>query len=119
MKEKGILTKDVEKLGRTEIVELLELKGLFKPIAGVGILIFIQQIDDNFGEKIPEKVRLELRSLIHQIIVDKNYDGSIDDAFAKIDEIVNMPFMDDETEKMFFSGLAQFVKGILALYLKK
>ena len=116
--EKGILTSDLEKVIRTEVVEILQLKGILKPLASIGLLIGIKQIDDNLGEKIPNEIKLNIRKLLHSVIIDKNYDGSIDDAFAELDKQIDIRFLDDQTEDLLFSGLAQIIKSILALYLK-
>ena len=116
--EKGILTKEVEKL----LAELADKKvkaGIFEVIDGAAFNYVIKFLDDNYGDKIPEEYRLKLRDLIHKVLIDGDVDGAIDVLLDYIDDLIDIPILDDEDEDALFKGLAHIVKGLVLSLTKK
>jgi len=110
--EKGILSRKAEKkIGGTYLDDLISA-GMFEPFDGTAFTFAIRTIDDRFGSKIPEPHQTELRELIDIVIIEEQYDQSIDEACDYLDLVINIPFINDAGEKDIFDGLACIIKGI-------
>ena len=63
MAEKGILSKELEVKIAQQLDELIKLNGFLEIIDGKAFQLIIQQIDDNFAEKIPEPYKSEIKEI--------------------------------------------------------
>ncbi len=113
--EKGILTKEMEVL----ISEMLDNLFVFdnkiiEAVDGKLFRIIISQIDDRFGEKIPEPYKSTLRDILITVFQEKDYQLAISIGVTFIDSQVDIPGIDDETELLIFKGLETILFAILA-----
>ena len=111
--EKGILSKQTTKIIVGLVIPLLPLKGWMKFIAGSVLKFLVGFLDDKFGERIPEPHRMDLRMLLDRVFIDGQYGDAIDRAMAKLDQIVDLPFLGDPAEKEFFNMIATALKALL------
>lgn len=116
--EKGILTKAVEAKLATTLDELVKVEGIWEAIDGMAFKLAISALDDNLGEKIPEPYKEKLRQLFNKILEEENYEEAVYLGFEFLDEIVNVPGIDDDMEAMLFDGLARIVVAVI-VQLKK
>ena len=111
--EKGILTKKATKAISEKLDSAIILKGIWEMLDGLAFKTVINAIDDNFGEKVPEPYKSDISNLLDQVFVDGNYENAIDLATEKINELVDVPFLDDAAETELFNALASILKSIL------
>lgn len=114
MSDKGILSKELEVKIANELDELIKLNGFLEIIDGKAFQIILQQIDDNFAEKIPEPYKAELKEMIVTIYEEKDYEAAVNDAMDFLDSLIDVPLLDDESEAMLFRGLATIIFAIIA-----
>jgi len=118
MSDKGILTKVVEEKLAAKLDELVKLKGIWESVDGLAFKLTLSALDDNLGEKIPEPYKSGLTSLFTAVLDEGDYETAVGNAFEFLDNVVDIPGLDDETEAMLFEGLATFVIAII-LKIKK
>lgn len=116
--EKGILTSTVEsKLGQ-KLDDLVKLNPLLETFDGTAFTLVIRTIDNNFGEKIPEPYKTELRDVLASIIEEEDYDTAVEEGFNFLDSLIDIPGFDDDEERLIFQGSAYMVIALIT-YLKK
>jgi hypothetical protein len=111
--EKGILTKKTEKKLGQGLDDLIKLPTLLEGFDGAAFTLAIRAIDNNFGEKIPEPYKTELREQFELIFDEENYEEAVKKGFDFIDGLIDIPGIDDETERLIFAGLANIVIGLI------
>ena len=111
--EKGILTKETTKALSEKLDDVVKLKGIWEVVDRPAFRTVINALDDNFGERIPDPYKSDIRDLLDQVIVDENYGDAIDLAIGKINELLDIPFLDDEAEAELFNALSSILKSIL------
>ena len=110
--EKGILSKKAEKeLGN--IADDLVKAGFLEVIDGTAFTFVIGFIDNKWGDKMPEPYKTDLRTVLDTVIIDKDYEVAIDEVMNRLDILIDIPFLDDESEKEIFAGFARMLKGLL------
>ena len=111
--EKGILSKDATKVLSQKLDGVVKLKGIWETFDGLAFKTVIGLLDDNFGEKVPEPYKTDIRNLLDEVLVNEDYETAIDDVFKKLDEIVNLKFLSEDAERELFNALASLLKSIL------
>ena len=112
--EKGLLSKPMEvKIGEW-LDEQVTLSSLWETIDGPAFKLAITQLDNNFGEKIPSPYKEALQEQIILIFEDQNYESAIVKAMDFVDQLWDVPYIDDESEKLLFQGLGAIIAGIVA-----
>jgi len=117
--EKGIISKKAEKKIGGKYLDNLVKAGIFELVDGQMFTYAVRFLDDKFGEKVPEPYKSEIRDLIDTIVIDENYAGTIDEVCIYLDEIIDLPFLNDEAEALLFNGLASILKGLFKIIEKK
>ncbi len=113
--EKGILTKELECLLAKQLDALVVLKnGILEALDGTAFKIALSTIDDNVADKIPEPWKTNLRAMLTDILEEKDYQEACTKAALLIDELIDIPGLDDDTEHMIFTGIFTVVAGLLA-----
>lgn len=112
--EKGVLSSLVE-VRLSEIADdLTKLKGVFEMADGHAYLFVFRNIDNTVGEKVPEPYKTEIRDTLDKILLEKNYKSAIVGAMDFANRLLDIPLLDDETEELFFKGMALAIAGLLA-----
>lgn len=112
--EKGILTAKLEGILADKLDELVKLKGIWESVDGIAFKIVITTIDNNVAEKIPEPYKTEVRDLLTEILDEKDYAAACDKAADMIDKLIDIPGLDDDTERLIFTGIFTAIAGLLA-----
>lgn len=114
MANEGILTKSMESLISTWLDDQVKLNGIYEAIDGLAFKLVISQLDNNFGDKIPEPYKEQLKQTITVIFEEKDYEKAISDTFIFLDELIDVPYIDDESEALMFQGFMSIVMSIIA-----
>jgi hypothetical protein len=111
---KGILTPEIEAKIASWLDDQIKLNGILETVDGLAFKLVISQLDNNLGEKIPEPYKTEIREIVLLVLEDKDYENAITRAFDFINEKIDIPDLDDETEDLLFKGLISIVLSIVA-----
>lgn len=114
MEEKGILTGKLESSLAKDLDDAIELKGIWEALDGVGFKITISAVDNNLADKIPEPYKTELRELLTEVLEEKDYMAAAEKAAIFVDGLIDIPGLDDPTERMIFVGIFTAVAGLFA-----
>ncbi len=109
--ERGILTKEMERKIADYITSLSNKGNFWK---GPLLRLAISTIDNNYGEKIPEPWKSKIREIVTSVFEDKDYNHAITTGMNFINEMVDVPLLDDEAEDLFFKGMSQVIIAIVA-----
>ena len=118
--EKGIFTKDQEKIMAEALDNAIKLKGLAELLDGYAAKILIQLLDDNVIEKL--KIDPVVKEKIAKL-ADAAFNKDIEACEELVAEIVNtlvdIPGIDEDGELLLFEGAAKLISGALKMYIKK
>jgi hypothetical protein len=112
--EKGILIGELESKLAEILDNLIVLKGIWETFDGPAFKLVISAVDNNLGEKIPEPFKTEIRDMLTEILGEQDYATACTMASAFADRLIDIPGLDDMTEKMIFDGIFTVVAGLLA-----
>ena len=112
--EKGILSAKLEGILAEELDKVVKLKGIWEAIDGTAFKIVITTIDNNLADKIPEPHKTEIRDLLTKILEEKDYQAACDQAGEMFDRLIDIPGLDDDTERLIFTGIFTAIAGLLA-----
>lgn len=111
---KGILSEALEAKAGIMLDDLVKLKGVPEALDGVFFTTVIKILDNTLGEKIPEPYKSEVAKLLVEILEEQDYQEAVILAFDFANTMIDIPGIDDPTEQLIFSGLAQLIAGALA-----
>ena len=111
--EKGILSKELESTLAGLADSAIKLPGVWERLDGTGFKIAIAVIDDNVAEKIPEPYKAQITAILEKILKEKDYDAAAILIADAIDLLVDVPGIDDATEKFMFVGFFTALAGLL------
>lgn len=114
MDEKGILTGKLESTLATMADDAIVLKGLWEAIDGPAFKIVITTVDNNLADKIPEPYKTQIREMLTEILEEKDYEEAGQMAADFADGLIDIPGIDDVTERMIFVGIFTVIAGLLA-----
>ena len=112
--EKGILTGTLESMLSEMLDNAVKLKGIWETFDGPAFKITISAVDNNLGEKIPEPYKTTIRDLLTEILEEQDYESACMKAAEFVDGLIDIPGIDDPTEKMIFTGIFTVIAGLLA-----
>jgi hypothetical protein len=112
--EKGILTGTLESKLAEMLDNAVKLKGIWETFDGPAFKITISAVDNNLGEKIPEPYKTTIRDLLTDILEEQDYEEACMKAADFVDGLIDIPGIDDPTEKMIFTGIFTVISGLLA-----
>jgi len=112
--EKGILTSALESKLAEKLDELVKLKGVLEAVDGTAFKIAITAIDNNVADKIPEPYKTTIAEVLVDILEDKDYHSACLKAGQFLDDLIDIPGIDDPTEQMIFLGIFTVIAGLLA-----
>ena len=113
-KIKGILTPKMESMLAEKLDEIVKLKGALEAVDGMAFKIAISTIDNNLADKIPEPYKTTIAGMLADILEEKDYAAACSKAADFMDELIDIPGLDDPTEAMIFSGVFTLIAGLLA-----
>ncbi len=109
----GVLTPEIKEALSQWLEEKINVGAILEPFDKMVFKLVIGQLDDNFGSKIPEPYKTEIRETLTLIFQENDMEAGIANVFEFIDSLVDIPFFDDESEKLIFEGLSTLLAGIL------
>lgn len=112
--EKGILTSKLEGSLAQMLDDLISLKGILEAVDGPAFKIVISAVDNNVADQIPEPFKTEIRDMLTEILDEKDYPHACQLASDFTDRLIDIPGIDDPTEKMIFTGIFTVIAGLLA-----
>lgn len=115
MSEKGILLAWLEEALAKTADKLCKLKGALEAFDGTFFLYSFRALDNWLGDKVPEPFKSEIRNTLGEIYFEKDYDKAIARGTDLIDNALNIPGINDVSEKLIFKGMITTVVGFLAL----
>ena len=111
--EKGILSKELESTLAKLADDAIKLPGVWEILDGTGFKIAIAIIDDNVAEKIPEPYKAQITAILEKILKEKDYEAAALLVADAVDLLVDVPGIDDATEKFMFVGFFTALAGLL------
>jgi hypothetical protein len=112
--EKGILIGKLESVLASALDNVVKLKGIWETFDGPAFKLVITAVDDNLAEKIPEPYKTQIRDMLTKILEEKDYAAACQMAAEFTDSLIDIPGIDDATEKMIFTGIFTVIAGLLA-----
>ena len=113
MGDKGLLTKTIEEKLSKKLDELVELGGVWETVDGLAFKLAISGLDDTLGEKVPEPFKTTIKDLLIDIIEEQDYSKATAKGFDFLDELIDIPGIDDAMEALLFKGMATIVIAII------
>ena len=117
--EKGLISKASEVEIGVIGDDLINAPNLIEPFDGFFITQTVRYLDDHFADGLPEDYKIKSRSLIDEVLINKNYGEAIDEALDFLDTKVDIPLLDDPAEAALFDLLKMFIKSLLLSAKKK
>ena len=108
--EKGILTSEQEKKVAELIDDAIKAKGILEVVDGYAARILVSQIDNSLIDKIniDEDLKVQIQELVDAAI-EKDWDTVEDLSSEIINELVDVPGIDEDTELLLFSSAIKFI----------
>jgi len=106
--EKGIFTTEQEKKLAVLLDDAIKLKGVLELIDGVVFKALITLLDDTAIDKLPEKIKSNLSELANAIM-NNDVETSEQIATDLINELVNVPKLDEESEGLLIGALVRLI----------
>lgn len=114
MAEKGILSEKLEQILANELDRLIVLKGILEALDGTAFKLIISVIDNNLAEKIPEPYKTAIAAVLLEIFEEKDFEAAAIKAAELVDGLVDIPGIDDPTERQIFVSIFTIVASLLA-----
>lgn len=114
MNEKGVLTARVEAYLAELADNLVKLKGIWEAFDGPAFHFVFKNVDDTLGEKLPEPYKSTLRTALDEIFMEKSYEVACQRLADLSDLLIDIPGLDDETEKGVFKGIFIALASLMA-----
>lgn len=97
-----ILSDSQKKELSKKLDKLITLPGWAEPFDRIILNFGLNYLDDNFGDKIPEKFRDDISKVVDCFLID-DYAGIVEVIPEVLNEIVNIPGLDEDLEGKFFA----------------
>ena len=114
MAEKGLISKKMADEAGQWLDEKIKLPAILETIDGMAFKLVINQLDDNFGEKVPEPYKAQISGILADLFEEKDREAALLKLGELVDSLIDIPGIDDITEKAIFSGLMQIAGAVLA-----
>lgn len=114
----GIFTADQEKKIAELLDEAIKLKGILELIDGYVFKAIITFGDDALLDKLPENFKLKLSAIADAVLAEDVDNAEI--LVAEIlNELVNIPVLDEDSEGLLFKAAVQFIVGAVIKWIEK
>ena len=119
MAEKGWLSKEQEKKLADIIDDAVKAKGLIELIDGFLAKITITLIDDEVIDRInvPDDIKLKIGELVDAAI-DEDVDEAQEVAADIINDLVDIPAVDEDSEAVIFEGAIKIIVGAVIKWIQ-
>ncbi len=114
MAEKGLITKKMADEAGVWLDGKIKLPAILEAVDGMAFKLVINQLDDNFGEKVPEPYKSQIAAILLDLFEEKDKQAALLKLGEFIDSLVDIPGIDDLTEKAIFDGFMQIAAAVLA-----
>ena len=108
----GWFTNDQEKFLADLLDEKVQLKGVLEMADGMIFKLVISTLDNNLIEKIPDEWNNPIAPIIDAVIA-KDWDQAAVLIASFADDKIDIPGIDDLSEKMIFSSVLALAAGII------
>jgi hypothetical protein len=113
-----ILTKDLRKELVKKLDDIIKLPWWAEPFDSVILNFGFNYLDENYGDKIPDQYQEHVTSAV-QCFVDDDFEGMKKIVPLVVDEIVDIPGLDDDFEGKFLAINIQAVFKFIEFYANK
>ena len=108
-----ILTKELRRELSKKIDDIIKLPGWAEPFDRLVINYALDYIDENYSDKVPEQFKDDIVKTVELFILD-DYLGLLDVIPSVINEIVDIPGIDEDLEGKFLAintkAMFEFIK---------
>lgn len=114
----GIFTKEQEVKLAQILDDVVKVGGIVEIIDGYVFKAIIGFVDDEFVDRLPEDLKLELSELA-QAVLDEDVDQAEMLAGQLINRLIDVPLIDESTEGVIFNGIITFIVGAVQKWVEK
>jgi hypothetical protein len=111
---KGILSPESESKIAKWLDDAIVLKGPLELIDGPAFKLVISTLDNKYAEKIPEPYKTKIREGLELVMNESDFEEASRKATEYLDTIIDIPYINDETEKLVFRGLHMIIIAVAA-----
>jgi len=108
----SFITNELLKETKKKLDDIIKLKGIFEAVDGMIIGFALDYLNNNYAEKIPVEYQDEVILLL-EAFVEGDYNKLTDAMAGAIDEIVDLPFADEDATAKFFAMNVKMVKDFI------
>jgi len=98
--------------------DVVKLPGWAEPFDGMAFKILVNFIDKQGDKVIPDKFD-ELINMAVALALNKQYEEAAAEAGAALDALVDIPYLDDDVEKLVFIDGAKFLVRLIQNWIEK
>jgi hypothetical protein len=114
----SFIPRDLLKETKTKLDDIVKLKGVLEAVDGLAFGFTLDYLDDNYAEKIPEKYQDEVLLLL-EAFVENDLDKLAAVASGALDELVDLPFADEEATAKFLAMNVKMLKDFIVWWAAK
>ena len=114
----SFIPKELLKETKTKLDDIVKLKGILEVIDGLAIGFALDYLDDNYAEKIPVPYQDEVVLLL-EAFVEGDLDKLADVASGTLDELVDLPFADEDATAKFLAMNVKMLKDFIVWWATK
>ena len=108
----SFISKELLKDVKTKLDDIIKLKGVAEAVDGLVIGFALDYANDNFSDKIPVKYQDEVILLL-TAFVSSDYNMLSEATASAIDEIVDLPFADEDATAKFIVVNVKMLKDFI------
>lgn len=97
-----ILEKELRKRLAKKLDDLIKLPALIEPFDQMGFNFAFKYLDENYGDKVPLKFVDDIQKAVN-CFVDDDYEGLLEVVPNVINDIVDIPGLDEDLEGQFLA----------------
>ena len=113
-----ILTKELRKQLSKKIDDLIKLPNWAEPFDRLVLNYALDYIDENYGEKVPLKFQDDIQKTV-ELFVNDDYTGILEVIPSVINEIVDIPGLDEDLEGKFLAINTKAIFEFIKYYAEK
>lgn len=115
---KGIFTAEQEKVLAVMVDDAVKLKGFAELIDGYVARIAVTVIDDQLIDKLKAEIKVKLADLATAVLA-KEWDTAEELAAEVLDDLINIPGIDDDAESLLFKGFVEVLVAAIQMWIEK
>ena len=117
MDEKGIFTKEQEKVLANKLDDALNLKGFPELIDGLAARVLIGVIDDQVVDKLKAEIKVKLAG-VAEAALSEDVEATEQAASDLLNSLIDIPGLDEDAEGLIFKGAVELLVGAVLKWVK-